>query len=134
MTTRLLVPLLTFVLLAPLAGAHGPYSGQVRTGEADVYTEDHSGPICGQAFTSWTVTLAYAPATDTLTLAVPHAGVSVGKDGAASVTFTTSTTCAQFEILVQGTLVRSVADYSVTVATGAGSPGGIGLGGGGSSA
>lgn len=124
--TRLLLAPALLLLLTPLAGAHGPYHGQVRQGEADLYVEDHSGPICGDAFTRWTVTLTYAPASDTLTLVVPGSGVSVGKNGVAAVSFTTSTTCAFFEIVVQGTLVRSVADHTVTVTTGPGTPGGLG--------
>lgn len=122
---RPFVGLALALLLAPLAGAHGPYAGQVAQGEADLYVEDHSGPFCGDAYTRWTVRLTYAPASDTLTLVVPHAGASVGRNGMASVSFTTPTTCAFFEIGVQGTLVGTVADYSVTVTTGPGAPGGV---------
>lgn len=126
MRPTLLAPaLLTLLLVAPLAGAHGPYSGRVAQGEVDVYVEDHSGPVCGDAFTRWTVSLAYSPASDTLTLVVPDHGVAVGRNGHASVSFTTPTTCAHFAILVQGTLVRRAADYAVTVATGAGAPGDV---------
>lgn len=60
------------------------------------------------------VTLTYAPASDVLTLSVPEFGrVSVGSDGKAEVRFTTSTTCAEFTIVVHGTAVKGVASYTV---------------------
>lgn len=119
---RLVLTLLALLTLAPLAGAHGPYEATIRQNETHLYVVDHSGPLCLQVFTRWTVTLTYTPVTDTLTLIVPDRGADVGQNGSATVSFTTSTSCAFFEILVHGTLVADEADYVVEVTTAPGGP------------
>lgn len=98
-------------LLAPLAGAHGPYTATIVQGETHTYLIDHSGPVCLDVVTEWVVTLTYAPATDVLTLTVPGHGSAVGANGFAQVRFKTPDSCAAFSVVVQGTLVATVAAY-----------------------
>lgn len=116
MTPRhLLVPLATLALLAPLAGAHGPFTGTVGQGEKDTYHVDHQGDICAQVLTSWVVTLTWTPRTNSLTLTVPGRGSDGGFGGFAEVRWTSPSSCDEFDVVVEGTLVIGFASYTATV-------------------
>lgn len=110
-----LAPLLALTLLAPLAGAHGPYYGLALQGSSDRYTVDHDGPACLDSIRDWSVTLEYSPASDTLTLTVPGRGSDVGQNGFAEVTFRTMDSCALFDVYVNGTSVATAATYTMDV-------------------
>lgn len=115
--------LLAVCLLAPVALAAtgtGPFVGTVRQGQTDHHRYDNNprNDPCIQVMTTYTVTLTYTPATDTLTLTA--GGVSaVGAGGTATVTFEASW-CTSFDIFVEGTQVARVAHYGVTVTRGDG--------------
>lgn len=118
--------LASLAALAPLAAATtGPYVGTVRQGEVDAHHYDNNpkGDPCLQIVTTYTVTLAYAPAGDVLTLTVGTRSVS---GNGASVTFTAGV-CTAFDFTVTGTQVADLAAYDVTVTSGLLSTGGWGF-------
>lgn len=111
----LLLATLLAALLFPAATA-APHAGLVAQGETRTHDFDNTprdGNACIHLATTWTVTLAYAPPTDTLTL---RAGgvTATGRDGVASVSFV-SGVCTAFAIEVEGTRVENVAAYAVSV-------------------
>lgn len=104
-------------LLAPAASAAtGPYAGVVRQGETDWHSYDNNptNSPCIQMATTYTVTLAYAPTSDVLTLSV--AGKTASGSGA-GISFQAGV-CAAFPIAVTGTQVADLAAYEVTVTGG----------------
>lgn len=117
----LLATLLTALLL-PAANA-APHAGVLAQGETRTHAFDNTprdGNACIHLATTWTVTLAYAPPTDTLTLRAGGA-TATGHDGLASVSFV-SGVCTAFSIEVAGTSVENVAAYAVSVNSFVGGP------------
>lgn len=96
-------------------GTAGPFPGVVRDGETrtHVFDNDPLGSGCPHVMTTYTVSLAYAPGSDVLTLAVGTAGVT-GSAGQASLSLAASW-CTRFSVHVTGTDVRAAAGYVVTV-------------------
>lgn len=99
-------------------GSSGPFSGVVRQNQVRTHHFDNNpaGLACPQVMTSYTVSLAYTPTSDALTLSVGSASVT-GSDGQASLTVEGSY-CTAFPIKVTGTSVDTVAHYTVTVSRG----------------
>lgn len=121
MSAPRLLPLLLACLaaLAPVAAAAtGPYAGTVRQGETDAHEYDNHPKhgACLQIVTRWTVTLAYAPATDVLTLEVEGLAAT-GANGLATLSFLAGV-CTAFTVQVTGTSVATEAAYSVAVTSG----------------
>lgn len=118
-TMLVLASLLTPVALA--ATGTGPFTGTLRQNQTDRHTYDNNpnNDPCIQMMTTYTVTLTYAPTTDTLTLTA-NGITAVGSGGTATVTFDANY-CTSFNIQVKGTKVASSADYTVTVSRGGGS-------------
>lgn len=111
---------LVSVLVLPATGAYaasgtGPFTGSVAQGETDTHTYDNNptNNPCIALAVPYTVTLAYAPTSDTLTLSVPGASAT-GSGGTASLTVTRGV-CTEFAITVTGTSVASSATYAVNV-------------------
>lgn len=119
--------LASLALLAPAAhAATGPYVGALRQDETDAHHYDNNPTKapCLEMITTYTVTLAYAPTTDVLTLGV--AGKTASGNGA-TITFQAGV-CAAFTLTVTGTHVATLAAYEVTVTSGAlGALGGTGV-------
>lgn len=99
-------------------GSSGPFSGVVRQNQARTHRYDNNplGLACPQVMTSYTVSLAYTPTTDVLTLSVGSLSAT-GSGGQASLSFEGSY-CTAFDIRVTGTSVDTVAQYTVTVTRG----------------
>lgn len=111
--TPLLLATLLTALLVPTALAN-PHAGVVREGETNAHVFDNTpreGTACIDLATTWTVTLAYAPATDVLTLSA-GGKTATGSNGVASVSFM-SGVCTAFTIEVTGTSVETVAAYTL---------------------
>lgn len=118
---RTLLALLALALLPTALAGTGPYTGTVVQGETDMhYFKNYSkGELCPDVMRTYTVVLEYAPTTDVLTLTA--AGIeAAGSGGWAAVSFDASA-CTEFDVLVTGTQVASVASYTVTVYVGTGS-------------
>ncbi|HWL36980.1 MAG TPA: hypothetical protein VNQ77_12375 [Frankiaceae bacterium] len=99
-------------------GSSGPFTGHVRQNQVRTHRFDNNplGLACPQVMTSYTVSLAYTPTTDALTLSVGSLSTT-GSNGTASLTVEGSY-CTQFDIKVAGTSVDTVAHYTVTVSRG----------------
>lgn len=117
--------LLTVLLaaLAPLAASavptQGPFTGALMQGQTGLHLYDNMPPdgVCPQYLVPlpYTLTLAYSPPTDTLTLEVVGRHVPVaGSNGLASVTILGGG-CETLLIAVTGTSVATVATYTVSV-------------------
>jgi hypothetical protein len=116
----LAVALLALTVPAALAvPGPAPGAGVVAQGETDVHRfNNNPGNFdCIQMVTTYTVNLAYAPATDVLTLSA-GGKTATGSNGVASVTFQAGV-CTAFDIRVSGTQVANAAAYTVTVNGGA---------------
>lgn len=117
----LLVLLAALLALTPTSlAATGPFVGTVAQGETDVHTYDNHPPrggLCMQVMVSYTVTLTWAPGTDTLTLSAGGKTVTA-TGGLASVTFSANA-CTRFTVSVTGTNVLALAAYEATVTGGA---------------
>ena len=102
------------------AGGTGPFAGTVRQNQTKTHRYDNNpqNNPCIQIVTTYTVTLAYVPTTDTLTLSVGTLSAT-GSGGHASLSFQRSW-CTSFDIKVTGTSVASSASYTVTVTRGGG--------------
>ncbi len=102
-------------LPAAAAGTAGPFAGQVRQGGTNTHQYDNnpSGNPCVDIVATYRVSLAYVPATATLTLAAGGA-TATGANGAASLTLVQGI-CAAFPVTVTGTSVGGTATYAVTV-------------------
>ena len=96
-------------------GTPGPFAGAVRQGQTVRHDYDNNpgGNPCVDIVARYTVTLAYAPATDTLTLAAVDQ-TATGRNGLASVSVVQGV-CAAFPVTVTGTSVAGTAAYTVTV-------------------
>lgn len=96
-------------------GTPGPFAGAVRQGQTVRHDYDNNpgGNPCVDIVARYTVTLAYAPATDTLTLAAVDQAAT-GRNGLASVSVVQGI-CAAFPVTVTGTSVAGTAAYTVTV-------------------
>lgn len=94
----------------------GPHAGTLHEGEVNrhLFIVFPFSQPCRQVETEHTLTLVYAPPTDTLTLTV-LGQTAVGQDGVASVTFS-APPCTAYSIEVAGTDVGSVAAYDVVQA------------------
>lgn len=110
------------VLLAPsaIASTAGPsapvHAGSVAQGQVSSSTfSTHGDQPCLAIYMPrvFTVTLAYAPVTDTLSLAAGGAS-DTGSNGAATVSFVANY-CTVFTIQVTGTSVADSAQYVWTV-------------------
>lgn len=99
-------------------GSAGPFSGVIRQNQFRTHQLDNNpaGLACPQVMTTYTVSLAYTPATDVLTLSVGTLSAA-GSNGQASLTFEGSY-CTAFPIKVSGTSVDTVAHHTVTVTRG----------------
>jgi hypothetical protein len=102
-------------LPASAANGTGPFTGSVAQGETDthVYDNNPSNNPCLALAVTYTVTLAYAPTSDTLTLSVP--GKTVTGSGGTATANVTRGICTEFSIGVTGTSVASSATYVVSV-------------------
>lgn len=117
--SRPLLALLLLLVLAPAATALAhPMAGVLRQGEraGHEYDGSHGGLLlCPMVDTvAYTVTLTYAPASDTLTLRVPGRGSATGSGGHAQLSFIGGP-CARFDVEVLGTSVADLAAYEVRV-------------------
>lgn len=104
---------------AVAVGTPGPFAGVVRAGQtkSHVYDNNPADFNCIHLAVPYTVTLTYAPPTDTLTLSA--GGVTAtGANGRASVSFW-SGTCTSFSITVSGDSVLHTAGYVVSAGSGA---------------
>jgi len=99
-------------------GSSGPFSGVVRQNQVRTHRFDNNplGLACPQVMTSYTVSLAYTPTTDALTLSVGSLSAT-GGNGTASLTVEGGY-CTSFDIKVTGTSVDTAAQYTVTVTRG----------------
>lgn len=112
-----LLATLLAALLVPAALAN-PNAGVVRQGETNVHAFDNTprdGTACVDLVTTWTVTLAYAPPTDVLTLSA-GGKTATGSGGVARVSFA-SGVCTAFTIQVTGASVAAAAAYSVAASS-----------------
>ncbi|HWH08725.1 MAG TPA: hypothetical protein VNX21_05955, partial [Candidatus Thermoplasmatota archaeon] len=112
MRRAILPATLLAALLLPTALA-GPVGGVVRQDETQTHAFDNRprDGLCPEVMTTWTVTLAYAPATDVLTLSAGGRTVE-GHDGLARVSFPAGV-CTSFTIEVTGTRVTAAAAYTL---------------------
>jgi hypothetical protein len=114
MTPRLLAPLLILLTVLPFAGAAGSFQGTVRQGETDSYGfGPGGGDVCDPVIETHTATLAYAPATDVLSLSVGSVTIQ-GAAGHATLAFL-APSCPGFTVRVGGTLVAGEASYTLTL-------------------
>ena len=106
---------LALALAAPASAARGtgPFAGTLGQGGVAQHTYDNNPAKtdCIQLAADYSVTLAYAPASDVLTLTVD--GVSASGNGATLVAH--KGVCTEFGITVTGTSVASTAAYTVVV-------------------
>lgn len=102
-------------LPAAAAGTPGPFAGVVTQGQTKTHLYDNnpSNNPCLHIMATYTVTLAYAPASDVLTLSV-GAATATGSNGVASLSLARSQ-CTSFTVAVSGTSVGDAAAYAVTV-------------------
>lgn len=103
---------------AVAVGTPGPFAGVVTAGQtkSHLYDNNPTNSACIQIVVPYTVTLAYAPPTDTLTLSA--GGVTAtGANGRATVSFW-SGYCTSFGITVSGDSVLHTAGYVVSVGSG----------------
>lgn len=101
-------------------GSSGPFTGVIRQNQVKTHHYDNNplNMACPQVMATYTVTLAYTPTTDALTLTVGGTSVT-GSDGTATLTLERSY-CTAFDIKVTGTSVATVSQYTVTVTRGSG--------------
>ena len=111
---------LTALLASPAAADTGPFSGTVREDQTRRHRYDNNpqNNPCPQVIAFYTVSLTYAPATDTLTISA-GGQTATGSGGSASVSFE-APYCTSFTISVTGTSVATIASYTVTVSRGGG--------------
>lgn len=122
-TLSLAMLLLALLALAPpvlgLPPSEGPFVGVVAQGQTNVHVYDNTPAdgVCPQYFAPvpYTVTLAYSPPTDALTLQVVGRAVPVvGQHGLARVTIEGGG-CEVLPIAVTGARVALLASYTVRV-------------------
>jgi hypothetical protein len=96
----------------------GPFVGVVQTGQTNthVYGNEPPASSCPLVITTYSVTLRWVPASDTLTLSVGSVSVT-SNTGFASFTLTRSF-CTTFSISVRGESVRTAAAYVLDVMRG----------------
>lgn len=111
---------LVAVLSAPASavGTPGPFASVIAHGEtkSHIYDNNPAGADCIQLAVTYTVSLTYAPPSDTLTLSA-GGQTATGSNGSARVSFWGSY-CDSFGISVSGTSVGARAAYVVTAGTG----------------
>jgi hypothetical protein len=119
-TTMLSAAGLAAVLAAPAvaAGTPGPFVGTVAQGQTKTHLYDNNPTKsdCIQLAVPYTVSVTYAPSSDTLTLSVGSL-TATGSNGSARLSFVGST-CTSFAVSVTGTSVARTAAYVVTVSSG----------------
>ena len=124
MGRTLLVALGLTAMLAPPATADtGPFTGTVRQGQTRHHRYDNNpqNDPCPQVIVFYTVSLTYAPTTDTLTVSA-GGQTATGSGGTASVSFE-APYCTSFRVSVTGTSVATIASYTVNVSRGGGATG-----------
>lgn len=101
-------------------GSTGPFTGSVRQGQTRTHHYDNNpqNNPCPLVLVNYTVSLTYAPTSDTLTLTA--GGTSVTGSGGSAVLSFEASYCTSFAIKVTGTSVATVASYTVTVSRGGG--------------
>lgn len=111
---------LTALLASPGAADTGPFTGTVRQGQTRHHRYDNNpqNNPCPQVLVFYTVSLTYAPTTDTLTLSA-GGQTATGSGGAASVSFE-APYCTSFRVSVTGTSVATLSSYTVNVSRGGG--------------
>ncbi len=99
-------------------GTPGPFPGVLDHGQTRTHHYDNNpgGGSCIDLAVPYTVTLTYAPPTDTVSLGSGATAVH-GVNGRASVSFWAGY-CAAFPIEVTGTSVANKAAYVVSVSSG----------------
>jgi hypothetical protein len=97
------------------AGSSGPFVGTLTQGQTvrHDYDNNPTGTPCVDIIARYTVSLTYAPTSDSLTLAAVGKSAT-GRNGTASINVVQGV-CAAFPITVTGTSVAGSAAYTVTV-------------------